>query len=102
MLPAIMLVVSSPSTASSEELRASDELRRDSQTSRSLASPVPARFAICELVVLSCHATKKTTLMRMRPKSGTDKRDRGCHHSGAWIDSGGELDGISPIRTTFK
>ena len=51
MLPAIMLVVSSRSTASSEELRASDELRRDSQTSRSLASPVPARFAICELVV---------------------------------------------------
>ena len=59
MVPVIMLVVSSRPTASSEELRASDELRRDSQTSRSLASPVPARFAICELVVLSRHATKK-------------------------------------------
>ena len=72
MLPAIMLVVSSRSTASSEELRASDELRRDSQTSRSLASPVPARFAICELVVLSCHATKKNETH----EDETKKRER--------------------------
>ena len=72
MVPVIMLVVSSRSTASSEELRASDELRRDSQTSRSLASPVPARFAIYELVVLSRHDTKKNKTH----EDETKKRER--------------------------